>query len=1753
MNSRKKNTFDKGADAVHRMLRSELEDYIKSQYFGNSRLLLSAVSDRLDKEGLLYKKPYIESSQAYKSINNGIAHADIPAWMQEYFSRLSNAGLGVYQSPYTHQIKALEAAVNGSDLFVSTGTGSGKTECFIWPVMGILAREAHDHPEHWEKRGVRTIIMYPMNALVSDQISRMRRLMGDREGNFVKIFRDICGSNPRRPQFGMYTGRTPYPGKTPDPEQDRKLESTLRKMSFPDNDSDKNFYEKLAKDGRIPAKADMSMFLQNLHEGRHIPDPEDAELITRFEMQQVCPDILITNYSMLEYMLLRPREAKIWKDTSDWLKSDKNNRLLFVIDEAHMYRGSSGGEVSFLIRRLFNKMNITRDRVQFILTTASMPDRNTADHESIMKFASELTASDKLIDFCYLRGDCEEIDDKVSQNLSFERFSTVDPSSIEEIDTRLDALNKFFEGIHAPFDSLEEAYCWMYTNLTNFKPFCEIIKKCRGNAVSLDEIAGYIFPSESPDDALHAVSVLLAIAPLAKNEKGSVLFPARMHMLFKGIHGVYACANENCPNSHSDGKITLGEIFLDNGRYVCPHCGSVVYELVNDRRCGALFYKGYILEEFAGENTYLWHYPGQFFDDRIKEIHLYIPPNDYEKSRKKGDSILYPCYLDLKSGFIDFADDSKDGKEGYRKLFYYISAREKGHPEIITFSSCPHCHHRLSSSGLTTFSTKGNQPFYNLIKAQFEAQSPAVKKQGETDRFPNEGRKVLLFSDSRQRAAKLARDMSDSSDISAANQLFMLAVDEMERTESNPSLDKVYDYFCLAAARHHIHLFDNVSREKFDEDCQKAIGNFIRASKRGSAYSAEKTLTFAPLRMQEFFLRMFAGSYNTLPDMAACWLEPTYTKLDAAEEMLGGKGIEVTDEEFLEFFNMWILDVCDYSTALGSLIPDEIRENVRPSYFGKWIDRDNFFSNKIYKVTGWSKDSVESRAWQDVLVNTFLDSSQIDKDRLYVNLASITPKYGLDHKWYRCDTCSAVTPYKYKNTCPVCGGSDIYEMADDDYSALDFWRKPIEQAISGGKIMVIDTEEHTAQLSFKDQRSDMWSKTENYELRFQDIVKENESPVDVLSSTTTMEVGIDIGSLVAVGMRNIPPMRENYQQRAGRAGRRGSSLSTIITFCEGGPHDTMYFNDPVPMFRGDPRKPWVDVKSVKLIQRHVCMLLIQEYLGLNRMSLDTVPAAEFLEKYLDGLNSFINGLRTEQIEKLIPNSVKPDVSSIRDYIADSFNALLEKMTAHPELFGVVDGADERNRKSLLDALYEEGIIPTYSFPKNVVSTYIEDSKGKLIYDIDRGLDMAISEFAPGRSIVVDKQTYQIGGFFYPGSERQRGMAGEPAKKYLEDHNYLKRRLSCPDCGWFGLAEDNVTSCPFCGRSGLKENRLMLRPWGFAPKNAKAIPEVQLKEEYSSAAQPVYSTLPESEQMEYVPGFDNVRIASRTNQRIIMVNEGGEHRGFTVCRDCGAAVPGDNPKAFEGVERPYNTFLKTKCRHRDTMNIDLGYDFVTDMLVLEFAIDEKKIDTDTEKNPWLVRASLTFAEALRIAASKKLDVEFTELIAGYRVRRNPTGTFVDIYLYDSLSSGAGYASKAAEEISSLIVETERILKDCDCDDACYNCLKHYRNQFFHGKLDRFAALELLNWGKNSVLSVPIDSETQVTYLSRVRNILESFGCMLSFTGDGIFADRDQKRKQIIVYPGMWVKPDGNNKVYVSDTYLKYSKPYAVDMIVNKLTE
>lgn len=1745
--------MEHGAYYVHKQLRTELKNYICSQYFGKTPILLQALSAQLDQEGVLYRKPFLESSPAYQTRPSGMSTAEIPDWMKKFFARLEEAALGVYPAPFCHQIQALEAACAGKDIFVATGTGSGKTECFLWPILAKMAGEARNRPQSWRVRGVRTMILYPMNALVSDQISRLRRLIGDREGRFVNIFRETSGYAARRPQFGMYTGRTPYPGAYPEKAQDRKLEQTLRNISFPQTQQEQEYLRKLSHEGKLPAKADMTAYLARLHESIHTPDEEDAELITRFEMQQVCPDILITNYSMLEYMLLRPIEQGIWDSTKAWLNENAENRLLFVIDEAHMYRGSSGGEVALLIKRLLHKLGIGREKVQFVLTTASMPDSTEEDRAAVMKFAAELTGTPLEKDFFYLTGTREDIPSAPAYEIPFSHFQAFSAAGFEQGDEgQLEMLRQFWMPFGGYlFETVQQAQSWMHENLVRYAPFRELFRLCRGRAISIDELASGIFPGQVEKEAMDAVSVLLALAPLARSEKGAVLFPARMHMLFRGVKGVYACCNEQCSCAHTDGALKLGDIFLNDSYLTCPHCGSAVYELYNDRRCGALFFRGFIHERDMGaaSGAYLWRYPGQTLDG-MKEIHLFLPEEDYRFPLKQGKFALLPCYLDVKSGFINFRDDLWENQPNVRKL-YYSRYQAKGRPQTLTFTTCPHCRHQMSSKQLTSFATRGNQSFGSLIQTQFRLQNPVPGKDNDPERLPNAGRKVLLFSDSRQRAAKLARDMSQSADLAAARQLFVLAIQMMENQTVQYSMNELYDFFCLAAAQRHVQMFHDAQREKFVGDCSAALQSNQRAQKRKREYVPRFSVSNAPAAMQELLLRLFAGGYNTLTDTAICWIEPTDQALFDAVDSLEDAGISASDEEFMEVFNAWLLSICDSAAALGHTVPDAIRQNVRASYGGYGLDPDWNFSRSILDILKEGADEKTITIWRRVLRENFLDSAQPDNGRLYTDLSRLRPRYDPNHTWYRCGQCAEITPYLLRGRCPSCGAQKISAMRSGDFEALEFWRKPIEEALRGEPVRIIDTQEHTAQLSHKDQRDDLWSKTEQYELRFQDLIQEGQTPVDILSSTTTMEVGIDIGSLVAVGMRNIPPMRENYQQRAGRAGRRGAALSTIVTFCEDGPHDMLYYNEPVPMFRGDARRPWIDIASEKLLQRHLGIVAMQEFLATQGESMDHIAAAMFLDRCIEPYLQFLQKKPSSWYQMLLPKETDTDTARFLAAQAQGMEKLRQKRVMHPELFGWEEGAENKNAKTLLDALYEEGLIPTYSFPKNVVSTYITDTNGIVRFEVSRGLDVAISEYAPGRAIVVDKQTYQIGGLFSPDSVRRRGKAVAPARAYLEDPNYCKTLLQCDSCQWFGVERDGMTLCPSCGSKLRRRARQMIKPWGFAPKDGQQIQQAQLEEAYSFSKPPQYATVADAQSTKSVPDWKHLRMAQRTNQQLIMRNDGPGDLGFTICSDCGAAMSGEGQDVLKNVDRPYRLgFVKSKCRHMNTLQVDLGYDFLTDMLVLEFAVDRTKISSFTE-SMWIARAAQSLAEALRLTASKELDIEFTELVTGYRVRHGETEDFIDVYLYDSLSSGAGYAAAIGAQIEAVLQKTQMQLQRCTCASACYNCLKHYRNQMVHGQLDRFAALELLHWGKNGVLAPPVSTEKQVEYVRPLEKVLLHAGIELLVDGGMLRIRKKNHEKQLVVYPAMWACSTAPDIVYLSDAQIRFAKPYAASVLMDSL--
>ena len=1751
---------------VSNTLGNELASYLKSAYLGKSPLLLQALSEKLLQEDILYKKPYIESTPAYKTAENGIQKSpSLPDWLKDYFLSLSKDNLGVHSSPYVHQIKALESFMNGDDLFVATGTGSGKTECFMWPLIAKLTDEARNFPESWMQRGVRALILYPMNALVSDQVSRLRKLIGDDSGRFLKDFRSCCGDKTRRPQFGMYTGRTPYPGEVSDKNQDKDLAKSLERLCPSEESNVPPYFQSLKNQGKIPAKKDLLTFIQNLRNNIHSTDEEDAELITRFEIQKTCPDILITNYSMLELMLLRPRESSIWQKTKQWLNMDQRNKLLFVIDEAHMYRGSFGGEVALLIRRLMAKLNVGREKFQFILTTASMPKGRNSE---VLDFADRLTAAASSHRFVYLTGDQYDYKNNIKYEIPLNNFLDFSLDSFDPFSERgLFQLNKFFENNSSNIpvlNSIEEIPLWLFNNLPSFRQFSKLLDFCKGRARSFQEIISEIFGENlSKEEGSQALSVLLSIAPLAKNENGLNLFPARMHLLYRGLNGLYACTNKACSESNEYNGLSLGKIYISSkGNSPCNCCGSAVYGLYNDRRCGALFLKGFVSSNFyekaeRNEPVYLWSHKSGFVHDDLLEIHLFIPEKNYEipKQSKTKTHLIKQCYIDPKTGFIYFND--YEAHDNFLRLCYNLNSKFDEETVSFSFNECPHCTHRLSEARLTSFKTRGNQSFYNLMKTVFKLQPPVKGKDHDLDRLPNQGRKILTFSDSRARAARLALDMSQASDYELMRQLISLAVRKMseytERTDNfeYQNLDSIYGFFCEIVSQKNLQLFSGADRKKLKEHCDsyKLTQSPKRRSRSSGSYSHNNrtVISEAPTEMNSVLLRLFCGSYNTFYDTATIWLEPSEKALDSIAEIIDW---DSHDEDFYkDVFNAWIMYIMDKNMALGHTFSDEDRRVISKYVDNLGLDENWDFSKTVRNLLNLDDNpKLESDLKKacNVLLEWGNDNNNANAQKKYLNIKKLKPCLDENHVWFRCSKCSEITPRLLMNKCPTCGSSEIHELSSLDKEALQFWSTPIKHALEGKKLFSIDTEEHTAQLSYKDQREELWAKTEEYEMRFQDILQEDEIPVDILSSTTTMEVGIDIGSLVAVGLRNIPPTRENYQQRAGRAGRRGASLSTIVTYCEDGPHDTLYFNNPTPMFSGEPRTPWIDIDSKKLIERHLNMVLFQRFLSKVDSSLDSISAKEFFSLFFNQFLDFICNENLSKLNYLFPSGFIYNITDLAENLKNGLVELKAKIDKFPELY---TNFDSQKDKSLLDSLYEEGLIPTYSFPKNVVKLYINESMYKPLYQIERGLDLAISEYAPGRSIVVDKKQYQIGGIGLPSKSWKKYL--DVNGKFFGDENYQKELVACKECEWFDIRnpKEKLSKCPSCGapEEKLSYDEKMIRPWGFAPLGGRE-EKREINEKYSHVLPPLYSTVASADEIKDTPNCRYIRHSVRANQRIIMLNKGYMNKGFYICNCCGLAVSGDS--SLESIKKLPSPYSSKHCAH-NFIKTNLGYDFKTDMLVFEIAFPDKDINLENRDLTWIKRAAQSAAEALRLAASEILDIEFTELVTGYRYRKNQRDSYVDLYIYDQLSSGAGYSSHLKELIPELLSKTRDIL-NCknSCESACYHCLKHYRNQFVHDHLDRFAAIDLLNWGIEGKFPDVIDYDKQKEYVKPIESIISQLNLKILYNDSmkQIEIVSEHFKKLLNIYPSM-LRNEGNaNSIAISEIYAKYGKPIMIKKIL-----
>lgn len=1695
-------------------LRGQLSSYIESAYPLKDPVLIqarSALLENADAGRLISQEPFIETTPRYKQSPKGFEALGLDPKTGSFLKRVSETPQDydpketlLYPGLYTHQARALGGFLaEGKDLIVATGTGSGKTECFLIPLLGKLHREAVNSPAAWEQRAVRCLILYPMNALVNDQLARLRLLFGSQA--LAAMFREE-GEDRRHPTFGMYTGRTPYPGPKSTARDSGRVKPLL---NYYLQDLSSELQQRFRELGRYPAK-DLVAFLaadkaekkenrsgkaytKHNWDKRLLTSEEDRELLTRQEMVEGPfgpPDILVTNYSMLEYMLMRPFERPIFDKTREWLQQP-DAEFLLVLDEAHMYRGSKGAEVAFLVRRLLARLGITDspEKLRVICTSASLGGEEGTAVQQACRFAGDLTGKSP-DDFIGVTGEQAIPEDCAPGPPDLaEALSQVDLEALHNADGA-EALSKALAPVRESFglsgtqESDADLAAELHKGLAG-KPYVNLLLKLTaGHAIALEKLAEEIFPG--CDSARTATEVLLSLGAIAKAQPNKPsLFPARLHLFFRGLNALYACINPCCSGRQAapGERAPVGRLFVE-GRTKCDDCGSRVLELASCRQCGGAYLIAYSPEDRGIDRfDFLW---GET-EGALEPVFL-LP----EEPREHGG--VEEILVQLKTGFVDL--EASLPKEEVRSLYLSLTTNGERQP---TYERCPLCQPPGSrrSTKTLSFRTRGEQPFTALLESQLAEQPPQKKDPS----LPNAGRKVLVFSDGRQKAARLAPALEHSHARDAFRQVLALASKALEEEEGVARLNALYPASVWVCQERGIDLFPSADEEIFHSHLARARGSTLKAVlQRSYKGSFKPTSSFARQLYSELTDRYFSMAGLGLATVQEDPIETDFRLKEFPE-------VGLADDDVRMVFRGWIraqlearrfLPEGAHYAELGDdwQRPEGIelnnRKRIVPARYEDYLLAVLESQEAVDRVAAWFEDYVRGGLLRQ------------EGDRYYLCGDGLVLKLHLDAPWYRCASCSRLHPESLKNHCTECLGTLIPAEPSYMRARTGYYQAQLARAFDEEVPLEpfgLSAAEHSAQLGTADS-DQAFSRTEEYELRFQDVRIGAKPPIDVLSCTTTMEVGIDIGSLSAVALRNVPPHVANYQQRAGRAGRRGKTIASVVTYATGDLHDAYFYERPDKIISGDVRPPVVYIENQKVLERHINAFLIQHFFHDTVAEPNDDKAFYRLFQAMGTVEQFLNPTEpcshAALSEWLNANSQKLQ-DTLRKWVPHYSHCLQEKIDqeraiseAVPRLLRALeaelpiaqfqrrDDLNEREREalerqlpeSLLQTLIDRAVFPRYAFPTDTVSFYVPKKKRRgdptwkreFDYTTQRGLQIALSEFAPGREITIDKYRFMSAALYSP-FEPDLEPVLERAKNYV----------SCRGCGMVSLelASEELAVCPGCGADGLF-NKPFITPIGFST-DVNAPRQIDRGGSIAYAGRAGQARL---EIQRLIDEWTRETCAGRLKLlarpwNLVTVNKGVGDRGFRICPGCGLAEPEygpgyTRPKLVDKAGKPKTHVSpikeESRCSEVSSGPYYLGHSFLTDVLLLRLHLTEPvacSITDKPEQSGRAGRSALTsLAEALCLAASRALQIEKGELAGGWNPVIGGGIQLLDLYLYDLLPGGAGYTRMVLGSIGDVLEETEALLSSCTCPSSCYRCLRHYGNRFLHPSLDRNLALDLL---------------------------------------------------------------------------------------------
>ena len=549
----------------------------------------------LDQDGRIYRYPLIEPVPAYRSSNQSFTQAAQALlsgiWQQAEIANVTDfVSQGLFLPNlllYQHQRDVFEeVVVNSRDTVVTTGTGSGKTECFLLPVVASIVRESAtwsapgQRPAQWDwwshynmhgtrrrwaprvsQRGhetrpaaIRALILYPLNALVEDQLARLREAL-DNAGARAWL---EAHRNGNRVYFGRYTGRTPVSGER-NASNIARLRDELRSLH---------------QDSQAVAGSAAERFFQSM---------DGAEMWSRWDMQDQPPDILITNYSMLNIMLMRAIETNIFDRTRAWLSESPDRIFHLVVDELHTYRGTPGTEVAYLLRALLDRLDLAPDSDQLrIISSSASLESGTAGLQYLEQFFGRGRQRFQVIGGpTYVLPPNPAASALLAPHASAfaafaQSFANGGTAVLPQATTAL--LAAVGAPAQAPGETPEEG---LNTALLHVEAPDSLRLACTINQQIVPQppqaLAPAIFPGVPPQESFEAVDGLLTALSHARASQGLAPLPMRVHLMLRNLQGplgvhVHSVQSSSC----SDGAVS------DRGVALCSYA-DLPMRLANPR------------------------------------------------------------------------------------------------------------------------------------------------------------------------------------------------------------------------------------------------------------------------------------------------------------------------------------------------------------------------------------------------------------------------------------------------------------------------------------------------------------------------------------------------------------------------------------------------------------------------------------------------------------------------------------------------------------------------------------------------------------------------------------------------------------------------------------------------------------------------------------------------------------------------------------------------------------------------------------------------------------------------------------------------------------------------------------------------------------------------------------------------------------------------------------------------------------------